>query len=273
VASLAGVAQSPPHHEEVLAHTLTVLRYLAGVVVLIDGERPESEWAAGVEPLLARYGKELRGHLARTTDGGFTERALLMWGGLLHDVGKRATQSIDADGRIRFIGHDEVGAEMTGPLLGRLAFSNEAGRRVRTIVDGHMRPLLLANDKRSPSARAVYRYFRALHQAGVSVGLLALADHLATYDGIGDRDHWAALLVVIDKLFDAYFRRYEQAVAPPRLLDGRAIMDILEQPPGQDIGRLLHQLEEAQATGRVTTRAEAEAFVRSAAHPQTGRRP
>jgi predicted DNA-binding transcriptional regulator YafY len=50
-----------------------------------------------------------------------------------------------------------------------------------------MRPLFLAAEQRPPSRRTVYRYFRALHSAGLDVGLLALADHLATYNGVGNR--------------------------------------------------------------------------------------
>jgi putative nucleotidyltransferase with HDIG domain len=256
------VAQSPPHHEDALAHTLTVLHYLVRVQRLVDGNPPAAEWEAAVDRLLAPYRRELHVHLEQMLDGGFTGWSLLMWAGLFHDVGKRPTQTIDADGRIRFVGHDEVGADITGRTLSRLAFSNDAVRRSRTIVAGHMRPLFLANEKRPPSPRAIYRYFRSLHEAGLAVGLLTLADHLATYDGIGEREDWQALLGVVDDLFETYFLRYEQAIAPPRLLDGRAIMDILGQPPGQEIGRLLRQLDEAQAVGEVTTQAEAVAFVR-----------
>ncbi len=42
---------------------------------------------------------------------------------LFHDIGKPPTGSVDADGRIRFNGHDRVGAEMTEALMQRLRFS------------------------------------------------------------------------------------------------------------------------------------------------------
>ncbi|HXA09322.1 MAG TPA: CCA tRNA nucleotidyltransferase, partial [Chthoniobacterales bacterium] len=42
---------------------------------------------------------------------------------LFHDIGKPATSSVDDAGRIRFNGHDRVGAEMTEALMHRLRFS------------------------------------------------------------------------------------------------------------------------------------------------------
>ncbi|MFN7562353.1 MAG: CCA tRNA nucleotidyltransferase, partial [Prosthecobacter sp.] len=45
---------------------------------------------------------------------------------LLHDIAKPATQTRDADtGRIRFNGHDKLGAEMTGEIMRRMKFPND----------------------------------------------------------------------------------------------------------------------------------------------------
>lgn len=267
VAALDGVTQSPPHHEDVLAHTLSVLGYLALIEQLVDGRPVTAGWATDVERALAPYRPGLREHLDRATDGGSPGRLLLRWGGLLHDVGKRVTRSVDAGGRIRFLGHDDAGAALAAGILSGYSFSNEATRRVRAIVAGHMRPLFLANERRLPSRRTAYRYFRSLREAGLDVALLSMADHLATYDGIGDIAAWEALLDVVTALLDVYFHQYDRIVAPPRLLDGRALMDLLGIPPGQELGRLLKLLEEAQAAGEVTTMEEAVTFVQQKAAP------
>jgi tRNA nucleotidyltransferase/poly(A) polymerase len=42
---------------------------------------------------------------------------------LFHDIGKPPTSTVDHDGRIRFNGHDRVGAEMTEAIMQRLRFS------------------------------------------------------------------------------------------------------------------------------------------------------
>ena len=262
LSALDGLTQSPPHYEDVFRHTLSVLRYLTSILTLVDGQAITEEWAVTLDSQLAPYREGLRRHLAQATDGGMRGRLLLMWGALFHDIGKRHTQTIDDNGHIRFLDHDKVGAELTSKVVGEFSFSNEARQRVYTIVGGHMRPLFLAVEQRPPSRRTVYRYFRALHSAGLDVGLLALADHLATYNGVGNQTGWDSLQVVIGSLFETYFNAYETTVAPPRLLDGRTIMAVLGAPPGHEIGRLLRLLEEAQASGEVNPPDEALAFVR-----------
>lgn len=265
IARLDGLTQSLPHFEDVYRHTLRVLHYLAAIIPLIGGTPAVADWEVDIAQLLSPYREDLQSHLARETNGGTSGTLLLMWGGLLHDIGKQPTQTVEPDGRIRFFGHDEVGAELAAKLLSSYSFSNESTKRVRTIVAGHMRPLFLANENHPPSRRSVYRYFRNLHEAGLDVALLSFADHLATHDGPGDRTTWESLLTVISGLFDVYFHQYEVAVAPPRLLDGKAIMTILDKPPGHEIGRLLRLLEEAQATGEVTSHEEAITFIRQQA--------
>lgn len=262
VAALDGINQSPPHHEDVLHHTLSVLRYLAQLEALLNDVHLDADWVATAGKTLAPFRARLLDHLESAVDGGATGHLLLQWGGLLHDVGKGDTQTIDPHGRIRFLRHDEVGAAIASRILHDLSFSNEAIRRVKTIVAGHMRPLYLAAEDHPPSRRTIYRYFRALREAGLDVGLLALADHLATYNGIGNEEVWSSLLSVISTLYSTYYHDHEQIVAPPRLLDGHSIMELLDTPPGHEIGRLLQLLEEAQAAGEVSTRDEAVAFVR-----------
>ncbi|MEP6809062.1 MAG: CCA tRNA nucleotidyltransferase [Chthoniobacterales bacterium] len=47
----------------------------------------------------------------------------LVFSVLFHDIGKPPTATVDGDGRIRFNGHDRVGAEMTEAVMVRLRFS------------------------------------------------------------------------------------------------------------------------------------------------------
>src|SRR3954466_15243157 len=42
---------------------------------------------------------------------------------LFHDIGKPPTSTVDEEGRIRFNGHDRIGAEMTEEIMERLRFS------------------------------------------------------------------------------------------------------------------------------------------------------
>jgi putative nucleotidyltransferase with HDIG domain len=261
LAQLAGVVQTAPHFEPVLPHTLRVLGYAVDVERVVSGEPGRVE---GLEALLAPYRNELAAHLARSLDGGAGGALLLRLGALWHDAGKRQTQTVEPDGRVRFFGHDEAGAEIAGRRLRRLTFSGEAVAHVQRIVRGHMRPLLLSAANRLPSRRAVYRYYRDLGSAGLDVGLLSLADHLATADGPGDSAGWDRLLAVIDRLFAGYFHEHDLVVAPVRLLTGSELIVALGLQPGPEVGRLLKIIEEAQAAGEVTEREEALALARQA---------
>jgi poly(A) polymerase len=47
----------------------------------------------------------------------------LVFSVLFHDIGKPPTSTVDEEGRIRFNGHDRIGAEMTEAIMERLRFS------------------------------------------------------------------------------------------------------------------------------------------------------
>jgi poly(A) polymerase len=273
IAALANVAQSEPHTQPVLAHTLAVLTWLNGVETAVFGNEALGNEALGNEALgnealavvrqaLAPYAPGLAAHLARGVDGGVNGRLLLRLGALFHDVGKQATQVLEENGRIRFLGHETVGAEQAARRLRQLVLSQQAVKHVETIVAGHMRPLLLLNAGGLPSRRAVYRYFRDLHTAGLDIGLLTLADHLGTYEGPGPADKWAHLVAIVARLFDHYFNHHADTVAPAPLLNGRDLITHLQLRPGPEIGRLLRLIQEAQAAGELHTREEALAFAR-----------
>jgi poly(A) polymerase/tRNA nucleotidyltransferase (CCA-adding enzyme) len=262
VAALADVVQSPPHHEPVGAHTQSVLRWLVQIEGLLLETEPANSALQQAKAMLADYRQPLIDHLARRIDGGVNGRILLRLGALFHDAGKKETQTVGDDGRIRFLGHDKSGAALAARRLRRLVMSNQAITHVKLIVAGHMRPLFLANEGKMPSRRAIFRYFRDTKEAGLDICLLALADHLATHDGPGETKQWQHLLQVIAALLSHYFEQYRETVAPTPLLTGGDLMQALNCPPGPEIGRLLRLIQEAQAAGEVTTREEALAFAK-----------
>lgn len=266
VAALVGVEQSAPHRYDVFEHTLRVLGWLRAIEALIaDSSGNVPVELAGVADALVPYKEPLLAHLGKEVDGGVNGSQLLRLGALLHDVGKRETQTVEENGRIRFFEHSEVGAKLAAQRLRHLCLSREAVGHVQTIVAQHMRPLLLADAQGdSPSRRATFRYFRDTGSAGLDVGLLALADHLGTYGDVGDDEAWSRLVQLVGALFATYFERQESVVAPPPVVSGGDLMRELKLQPGPEIGRLLRLLQEAQAAGEVTTAAEALALAREA---------
>ncbi|MEZ4517587.1 MAG: HDIG domain-containing protein [Chloroflexota bacterium] len=252
VAALVGVTQPPPHHEPVFEHTLSVLRWLT--LVESPDQQPADPAAQSLAALLEPYVEQIQAHLDRPVEGGFDGHDLLRMGGLFHDIGKAETRTVDENGRIRFFGHDDAGATMAARRMKALAFSNEATDHVARIIAGHMRPLLLADSNDLPSRRAVYRFYRSTREAGIDIALLSLADHLATFDGPNDPQAWQHLLGVVNALLAAYFTAYDNTVKPQRLLTGGELMQELGLEPGPEVGRLLSEIEEAQAAGEISTR-------------------
>ncbi len=62
----------------------------------------------------------------------------LALGVLFHDIGKPPTAFTDETGRIRFNGHEHVGADMASGILRRLRFSNDQIDDVVALVRNHM---------------------------------------------------------------------------------------------------------------------------------------
>lgn len=275
IAAEAGVTQSPPHHEDVLAHTISVLRWLVRLEAGLAGGAEGGEVTA-VAHKLADYAPGLQTHWQRVVDGGVDGRTLLRLGALYHDVGKPETRTVDGDGesiadspeaqsgRIRFFNHETVGAEITARQLHRLTLSNEAVAHVRRMVAGHMRPFWLNQSGRTLSRRAIYRYFRATGPAGLDIAILSLADHLAAHNGAGDPYEWESLLEIVSQLLNHFFEHHDETIAPPLLVNGRDLIEELHLQPGPEVGRLLRLIEEATAVGDITTREEALAFARHA---------
>ncbi|MCB8984051.1 MAG: HDIG domain-containing protein [Ardenticatenaceae bacterium] len=258
IAALADVAQSAPHTQPVLAHTLEVLRWLAVVETAVVAQQPTAHASLQTaQEALAPYAAALAQHLERAVDGGLDGRVLLRLGGLFHDVGKKTTQTVTEDGRIRFLGHDGAGAELANGRLRQLTFSNQAIKHVETIVAGHMRPMLLAATGSAPSRRAIYRYFQATQTAGLDICLLSLADHLGTYGGPGPEAEWQQLVAVVTRLLAHYFDHHTDTVAPEPLVDGHDLIRLLQIQPGPEIGRLLRLIQEAQAAGEIHNREDA----------------
>ena len=266
VIALKGVAQSPPHHWDVYEHTRRVVDALELLGMRWLGF-DQSDDSAIMQPVipdfvwdslflnLAQYSDALRAHL--NTDSRWL---LLKWTALLHDIGKPATQTLEADGRTRFFGHEDLGARLAAERLRALRFSNDEIDRVLGIIGGHMRPHWLAE---APlTRRAMYRFFRDTQYYGVDILLLSMADHLATHGPDTQLQRWVERLGLISQMFEVYFSRHEEVVAPQPLVNGNDIMQELGLPPGKQIGVILEAIREAQASGEVATREEALALAR-----------
>jgi tRNA nucleotidyltransferase/poly(A) polymerase len=81
IAALDGLEQSPPHHEPVLDHTISVLRWLVGVETAVFDDSPLNPPLDAVQTALFPLRDHLRQHLDRPVDGGLTGRGFAAAGG------------------------------------------------------------------------------------------------------------------------------------------------------------------------------------------------
>jgi tRNA nucleotidyltransferase/poly(A) polymerase len=267
--AMKGVRQSLPHQLDVWEQSLSVLRHLDAVIGVLELEyQPDraANLAMGLLVLrLGRYRQQFDQHFHRTITPDRSLRGLLFLAALYHDAGKPQAYQQDANGKIRFLRHEQISAELALRRGQALPLSNDEVDWLVRVVRHHMRPHHIAQTGKEPTRRTIYRFFRDCGPSGVDICLLALADCLATYETTLPQDLWANYLDVIRLLLHAYWEKNEQMVSPPGLINGHDLIDELSVPPGPQIGRLLELIREAQATGRVKDREQALRLARSLA--------
>ena len=250
-----GVEQPKEHHFDVFGHSIAAVDALDALLA----DDPPADERNG------RLWRELWGALEWWDGGrdyfgepviaGIPRRALVKLCGLLHDIGKPATKTFEESGRMRFFGHSDTGAEIAGRLMGRLRFSGREREIVVRMIEAHLRPVQMAQD-RAPTKRAVYRYFRATGEAGIDTLFLSLADHLGTVGPNVSWEGFRAHVVVVSHILHLRFAD-EQVTSPPKLVSGDDLMRELGLAPGALLGELLESVREAQAAGDVSTPEEA----------------
>jgi len=175
--------------------------------------------------------------------------ATLAWGVLLHDVGKPPTfRSAEQTGdRIRFDGHDEIGARMAEEICRRLRFSTADTEQIEALVANHMR----FKDVRAMRPATLKRFVR-LPRFEEHLELHRL-DCLASH---GSLDAY--------EFVQRFLRETPpEQVRPARLITGDDLRKMGFQP-GPRFKEILHAVEEAQLDGRLQGHEEAVEFVRGA---------
>jgi tRNA nucleotidyltransferase/poly(A) polymerase len=254
---LRSTTQSPPHHLDALDHSLETVQGLETVLGGLDSLDGPSSPASNLQlGPLAPFSGRLLAHVSQKLSEERSRLVTLKLAALMHDTGKPGTRSVEAGGRIRFIGHETESASISAEALRRLRFSKAEVRLASTVIRHHSRPLQLAGQE-SVSARAVYRFFRDTGEAGVDVLLHALADHQAKGSLSAGDDTWSCLVSLTARMLADYYERPREKVDPPLLLDGNDLMREFGLSPGPQIGELLELVREAQVSGEVQTHQEA----------------
>jgi len=170
----------------------------------------------------------------------------LVFGVLFHDIGKPGTYAVDETGRIRFNGHDKLGAEMTEQIMQRLRFSRAEIDATVSAVLNHMvfkdvQEMRVAKLKRF-MARPGFEDEMELHR----VDCVSSHGMVDNYEFVKcKREEFAA-----------------EPLIPPPLVTGQDLK-ALGMRPGPEFKEILDAVATRQLEGILRSREEALDWVRS----------
>jgi tRNA nucleotidyltransferase (CCA-adding enzyme) len=164
--------------------------------------------------------------------------AVLRIAALLHDIGKPRTRALsEKTNDYTFYNHEKVGAQMVGPILDRLRFSNDEKTRITSLVANH---LVCYSDEWTDAA--VRRWIRR-----VSVERLEDLYALNRADLLGKGRDAEGELAGLGRLKGRVAAELEarHALTPRELaVDGKDVMRELAIQPSRRVGEVLEALME-----------------------------
>lgn len=169
--------------------------------------------------------------------GGTVSPELAM-GALLHDVGKPPTFSISD--RIRFNGHDKLGADMSKKICRDLKFSNKQIELIYELIRDHLKFKDVFKMKKSTLKRFI--------------GMPHFEEHMALH--LADCQASHGLTAAYEFVMEKFNEFEEEEIKPPPLMTGR---DLIREgyKPGPLFSEILNFVEEAQLEGDITSTEEA----------------
>lgn len=246
ISFLKRVKQDGYHHLSVWEHSLATLTQLEGIV-------------SNLKRLFPKWAGEIKRYLDQPISGDHTRCVNLKFISLLHDIGKFGTMKQESSGRIRFIDHEVLGAEISSKIASRLKLSSKEEKMIGLVIRNHMRPGYLV-EVPTITNKALHRFFRDMGQEGVSSLLLSLADRYAT---LGAKTlpktlhrHYQIISFIIGKFYSP-----NPTIIPPKIVKGREIMEHFGLKSGPIIGKLLKEVEEALVDKRIKNKEEALKYI------------
>jgi len=163
------------------------------------------------------------------------------WAALLHDIAKPQTRSIDGDGRIHFLAHDELGARTASRILESLRMSSETTAAVRDLVETHMQVHQYSPEWSDGAVRRLRRHLGPNFERALDLARADSAGHGHT--------SWGITMV---EALAAQARALEEALPVVNSpLNGREIMEHYGGEPGPWIGLIKDALTEKVLEGEL----------------------
>ena len=224
---------------DVLMHSISTAGYLDSVMDDLMKISP-----AHADKVLA--------HLEEVVEQFVPRKAALRFACLLHDMAKPDTFS-DTAGRIKFHGHDNLGAEKAALVCRRFRLSRNVEALVTKVIKYHMR-LFNLSTAGGLSKNALYRYCRDLRDFLPESLLLAQADARATRE-VMPKEKFSDTEKPMAAALDYYYTKFLKVEAKP-LVTGQDLID-RGLKPGPRFREILEEIKERQAEGTLKDRQEA----------------
>ncbi len=161
---------------------------------------------------------------------------------LFHDSGKPRTKTVDPDGDIHFLGHEDLSAQTARRILRRLRFPVSEISRVTKLISLHMR---IGEYREEWRDSAVKRLMRDAYPDMPDLLALARADRFGanphpSLKGLDDLEERIEGILLKVKV--------EEMESP---LDGKEIMALLDLPPGPKVAEVKDFLCDEVIEGRL----------------------
>lgn len=199
----------------------------------------------------------LEQHLNEPFSENVNKKNLLKFIAVFHDCAKPECAK-RMDNKMRFLGHEELGAKKTAQIMKELKMSNKEIEFAKAIISEHMRPSNLAKSEVITN-RAQMRLFRDIKENTPYLLILAMSDW-HSYKTLKKKIYSPKVLKQQEKSVAKLILGYYDFInnkPKDKIIDGNVLMKELKLKPGKIIGELLQYINNAYEEGRIKDKTQA----------------
>ena len=238
------------HPKGLFQHCFQTYEALENILVKLDKYFPTSK-------------DILEQHLNETFSENVNKKNLLKFIAVFHDCAKPECAK-RMDNKMRFLGHEALGAKKTAQIMKELKMSNKEIDFAKAIISEHMRPSNLAKSEVITN-RAQMRLFRDIKENTPDLLILAMSDW-HSYKTLKKKIYPRKVLKQqeksVAKLVFAYFD-FINNKPKDKIVDGNILMKEFHLKPGKIIGELLQYINNAYEEGRIKDKKQALKYAKS----------